>query len=340
MGLYRRHKVWWMRFTYRGKQIRKSTETSTRKLAEAILGTVLVKIQEGRYFEVSEERDRTCSELLDRYEAEEIPKKASQRANRGYIKNLRPFFGEFILADTTPKLIVAYRNKRYKTGVKPATINRELSLLKHAFNLAMREWEWCTRNPVASISFDKENNKRDRWLRKEEEPTLLSACPPWLLKIVVFALHTGMRMGEIRSLEWAEVDLFRKTVMVIRSKNGEKRTIPQNVTVLALLKAKMKVRSLQTHLVFHTGNHTIIDDHHLRRAFRTALKKAGIHGFTFHDLRHTFATRLVQAGVDLYRVKELLGHKSIITTQRYAHHYPESLRSSVDVLEECALAQI
>jgi len=101
-----------------------------------------------------------------------------------------------------------------------------------------------------------------------------------------------------------------------------------------------EVRSLQTHLVFHTGNHTMIDDHHLRRGFRAALKKAGIHGFTFHDLRHTFATRLVHAGVDLYKVKELLGHKSIVTTQRYAHHYPESLRSSVDVLEECALAQI
>ena len=340
MGLYRRNKVWWMRFTYRGKQIRKSTTTSNRKLAEAILGTVLVKIQEGRYFEVSEERERTCSELLDRYAAEEIPKKANQRAYRGYLKNLRPFFVELILADTTPKLIVAYRKKRYDTGVKPATINRELSLLKHAFNLAMREWEWCTRNPVASISFDKENNKRDRWLRKEEEAKLLPACPPWLREIVVLALHTGMRMGEIRSLEWAEVDLFRKTVTVKHSKNGEQRTIPQNETVFALLKAKMKGRSLKTHLVFHTGNHTMIDDHHLRRAFRAALKKAEIKGFTFHDLRHTFATRLVQAGIDLYRVKELLGHKSIITTQRYAHHYPESLRTSVAVLEGSALAQI
>ena len=127
---------------------------------------------------------------------------------------------------------------------------------------------------------------------------------------------------------------------VIRSKNGEQRTIPLNATVFALLKAKYKVRSIKTSLVFQTSNHTMIDDHHLRRAFRGALKKAGIHGFTFHDLRHTFATRLVHAGVDLYKVKELLGHKSIVTTQRYAHHYPESLRSSVDVLEGNALAQI
>lgn len=340
MGLYRRKQVWWMRFTYQGQQIRRSTGTSNKKLAEAIYGSVLTKIQEGRFFEVSEEQERTCSELLDRYETEEIPKKASKRSYLGYLKNLRPFFGGLVLADMSPKRIVEYRKQRYATGVKASTVNRELSLLKHAFNLGMREWEWCTKNPVASIKFDHENNRRDRWLKKEEEHRLLSACTPWLRDIVVFGLHSGMRMSEILSLEWNEVDLFRKTVTVIRSKSGEQRTIPLNATLFALLKTKYKERSIQTRLVFHTSNHTEIDPHHLRRAFRAALKKANITAFTFHDLRHSFASRLTQAGVDLYKIKELLGHKSIVTTQRYAHLYPESLRSSVGVLDGRALAQI
>lgn len=339
MGLYKRRKVWWMRLTYKGQQVRRSTGTSNQKLAEAIYGSVLAKIQEGRFFEASEERERTGAELLDRYAAEEIPKKASQRSYKGYLKNLRPFFGDYVLADITPKLIVQYRTQRYAKGVKPATVNRELALLKHAFNLGKREWEWCTKNPVASVKFDKENNRRDRWLRQEEENRLLNASSPWLRDIVVLGLHSGMRLGEILALTWDEVDLFRKTVMVIRSKNGEQRTIPLNTTVLALLKHKYTGRSIQTRLVFHTGTDTMIDQHHLRRAFRRALNQAKITGLTFHDLRHSFATRLVQAGIDLYKVKELLGHNSIVTTQRYAHHYPESLRTSVNVLDDRVLAQ-
>jgi len=142
-----------------------------------------------------------------------------------------------------------------------------------------------------------------------------------------------MRRGEILALTWKGVDLFRRTVTVFHSKNGERRTIPINQTVLSLLKEKSKVRPLKTNLVFHSGAYTRINVHNLRRAFISDLTKAGIEDFRFHDLRHTFATRLVQAGVDLYKVQRLLGHKSPTMTQRYAHHYPESLRDGVEILD-------
>ena len=119
-----------------------------------------------------------------------------------------------------------------------------------------------------------------------------------------------MRLGEILALTWAAVDLFRKTVTVFRSKNGERRTVPVNQTVMALLKAKAKVRRLNTDLVLPSRTGTLIDPNHLRRALRTATAMVGLQDFHFHDLRHTFATRLVQAGVDLYKVQRLLGHKS------------------------------
>ena len=142
-----------------------------------------------------------------------------------------------------------------------------------------------------------------------------------------------MRQDEIFSLKWSEVDLFRKTVTVIRSKNGEKRTIPMNRKVYELLKRKSKVRHIRSNYVFLSEAGTKIDDRNLRRAFYKVLNKAGIKDFRFHDLRHTFATRLVQAGVDLYKVQKLLGHKDITMTQRYSHHYPESLRDGVEVLD-------
>jgi integrase len=114
------------------------------------------------------------------------------------------------------------------------------------------------------------------------------------------------------------VDLGRRSVTIFRSRNGERRTIPVNDTVLQILKEKARVRSLETDRVFCSKISTAMESGHLRRAFRLALGKASIEDFHFHDLRHTFAMRLVQAGVDMYKVQRLLGHKSSIMTQQYA----------------------
>jgi integrase len=140
-------------------------------------------------------------------------------------------------------------------------------------------------------------------------------------------------MGEILALTWEGVDLFRRTLTIFKSKNGERRTLPLNQTVLGLLTRKYGVRSSTCNLVFHSQTQTALDPDNVRRAFRIAIGKATIVDLHFHDLRHTFATRLVQAGVDLYKVQRLLGHKSPIMTQRYAHHYPESLRDGVEILD-------
>ena len=338
MGLYRRPqgKFWWMNFMYHGRQIRRSTGTADRRLAEKVLGKVGSQIVEGRFFETLEETTRTFEELMERYLSEHAAKKSQPRHYRGYANSLTAFFGGRSLAEITPKLIVEYKNSRYAAGLKPASINRELASLKKAFNLAVREWEWCRDNPVSRVSMERENNQRDRWLSVEEETQLLQACAPWLHDLVIFALHTGMRMGEILELTWRGADVSRRTVMVFRSKNGERRTIPVNQTVLTVLKEKAKVRSLKTDVIFCSKVFTPIESGHLRRSFRLALSKAQIDDFHFHDLRHTFATRLVQAGVDLYKVQRLLGHKSPIMTQRYAHHYPESLRDGVEILDRPA----
>jgi site-specific recombinase XerD len=124
------------------------------------------------------------------------------------------------------------------------------------------------------------------------------------------------------------------TATGFRSKNNERSTIPLNETIFEMLKGKSKVRSIKTELVFQSKVHTPFSQRKIERAFQDALKKAEIEDFRFHDLRHTFATRLVQAGVDLYKVQVLLGHKTPAMTQRYAHHYPESLRDGVAVLDK------
>ncbi|MHA2031686.1 MAG: tyrosine-type recombinase/integrase [Candidatus Kariarchaeaceae archaeon] len=92
--------------------------------------------------------------------------------------------------------------------------------------------------------------------------------------------------------------------------------------------------------MFYNGTHKKIDRWKLKNNFNKAVKESGIDHFRFHDMRHTFATRLVQNGVDIYKVSKLLGHKDVSTTQRYAHHYPESLRSSVEILDSATIKTI
>jgi Site-specific recombinase XerD len=135
-------------------------------------------------------------------------------------------------------------------------------------------------------------------------------------------------------LTWDRVDdMFRRIILIKDTKNGKPRTIPLNKTALGILESKTRVISIRNKIVFHSKCGTEIDKHNLRRALVIAKVRPGIEDFTFHGLRHTFATRLAQSGVDLYKISKLLGHKDIKTTQRYAHHCPDSLRDGVDILE-------
>ena len=140
-------------------------------------------------------------------------------------------------------------------------------------------------------------------------------------------------MGEILGLTWAGVDLSRRTVMVFKSKNGERRTIPAQSDRAGTAEAQIWKPTGGNGVGVSERSADAVECEQISRSLHLALKKAKMTDFHFHDLRHTFATRMVQAGVDLYKVQRLLGHKSPIMTQRYAHHYPESLRDGVEVLD-------
>lgn len=202
----------------------------------------------------------------------------------------------------------------------------------------MKQWEWVSNNPTTKVSFRELKARTiNRWLTDEEEEALLKAVEGRLYgqlrDIVVVALNTGMSQEEILKLQWRNVDLFRKTITTMRQKTARTRTIPINNTVFELLKQRLKVKPIiGSGYVFFNGAGNMIDAAKLKRAFIAALGAAKIEDFRFHDLRHTFGTRLVQKGVDLYKVAKLLGHSDVSTTQRYAHHYPESLRDGVEML--------
>jgi integrase len=319
MGLFKRGSVWWMSFIYQGKQYRKSTETDDKVLAKRILDKVKGEIAEGKWFERLPEEERSFGEMMEKYAAEQSSKKSSEERDKSSLTHLRPFFGGHLLKDIGSRLINEYKAHRNLEGASPGTINRELALMKHAFNVALKEWEWVNQNPVLKVSMEREPPSRDRWLAFEEEKRVLASSPPWLQDIIIFAVETGCRRGEMLSLDWGSVDLLRKTAVIFRKKTGERRTIPLSEKAFEVLEAKAKlrskVRSMNQDLVFTHPEGQRVNINTLRKVFNTALRRAKIEGFRFHDLRHTFASRLAQSGVDPYAIQRLMGHKTFTTTQ-------------------------
>jgi site-specific recombinase XerD len=335
--------VWRIYIRHDGKKIQKSLKTSNKKLAKTIEAKLLAEIVEGTYYEKLIGRKKTFKDLMDEFLKVHAPKVSvsMQKSYRTSLNHLEQYFGKSNLLSITPRNISKYKMLRNDDGAAPASINRELAMLSKAFNVAVKEWEWLKDNPVSKVPREKEDNERDRWLTVDEEQSLLENSPEWLRDIVLFNLHTGLRQDELLSLTWDRVDMFRKTILIADTKNGKPRTIPLNKTALGILESKARVISIKSQIVFHSKSGTKIDKHNLRRAFVIAMGKAGIEDFTYHGLRHTFATRLAQSGDDLLRISKLLGHNDTKTTQRYAHHCPDSLRVGVEMLEvDCKMTAV
>jgi integrase len=336
MGLYKRGSVWWMSFSHNGRQFRRSTETEDRKLAIRIFDKLKGELAEGKWFEKVPVQKHTFGELMDKYlqEHSSVNKvKKSHLRDKGMAKNLLRFFKNRNLTDITSAMISDYKVKRRKDGVSPRTINYELTMMSHAFNLASLEWEWVKDNPVRRVRKDRVHNFIERWLTSEEEKRLLCVSAPWLRDIIIFAIHTGLRQSEILDLRWSQIDLVRRTMTIFEQKNRGIDTLPLNETAVSVLTERYRHRSSEFDHVFPSANNTRIDNMNLVRAFKRVMRKAEVHNFRFHDLRHTFATRLVQSGVGIYEVQRLGRWKSPSMVMRYAHHNIESLRASIEVMD-------
>jgi excisionase family DNA binding protein len=238
------------------------------------------------------------------------------------LRNLLAFFGDYQLKAITPLLVEKFKASRLDAGNSKSTVNRYLALLKIIFRLAA-DWGYGDSNPLRNVKlFSEKDTQKERYLTDAEEKTLLECSTARLRPIILFALHTGMRRGEILSLKWADVDLSRKVIRVERAKNGRTRFLPINRTLSEVLEGLRNARGRES-LVFPYQS--------VRTAFENACKKAKL-AIRFHDLRHTFATRLVEKGVDLITVQHLLGHHSVTMTQRYTHSSDDRKMSAVQLL--------
>ncbi|MBI5376324.1 MAG: site-specific integrase [Candidatus Schekmanbacteria bacterium] len=325
MSVYCRKGKWYIDFYVNGCRVRECVGSSKGEASRALAVRKSEAIQ-GKFSFHKAKRSSLFAEFAEEYLAYCRANKKCPSRDATSLKVLIPFFQGKRLCDISAFDVEKFKLFR-KKQVTGASTNRDLTCLKSLFNKAVK-WHKAEGNPVVEIKFFREDNIIEKILTPDELERLLAECNPHIKPIILTAVHSGMRLNEILSLEWQCVDMQKKTITVIQSKSGRSRKIPMNMTLTNLFSS---LKGNSNKFVFGSGDNPIKS---VRTAFESAIKRSGVPKVRFHDLRHLFATRLVAAGVDLVTVQQLLGHSTIQMTMRYAHSSADSQRRAVECLED------
>lgn len=321
-NLYRRGDVWWVRFTKDGQEIRKSTEQRTLHDARRVRDEIKHAVK-------AVGSARTFAEMVETYFEREGSAVRFSSADRYRVsaKALLPTFGAVPIHEISRGMIADFIARRRKEEVSDATIRRDLAALHVMLNSAV-SWEWLDANPVARVKTrGLKETQRTRFLTEKEWQRLSAKCEPELRAICTIAVEAGLRLGEILSLTWGDIDARRMEISVRDGKTGS-RTVPMSEACLAAIKSRGSGRGLVFWKDGPTGPEPL-KVIRVSQRFSAVAAKVNLSDVRFHDLRHTFASWKVQQGHDLYRIQRILGHKGPQMTQRYAQLRTEDLHSVV-----------
>jgi len=302
-----------------GRMKRWKTGTTNKTVAKQWEAKIKTDLLMGK---ITSERSKsvTFSQWAETYlQLEEVKSLRSYKDRVATIRyQLIPFFGRKELSDITAENIESYRTQRkLRNGKQPAlqTINNDHTMLKHMLSVAERKGLVQT-NVAKKVPMPDPQNERDRVLTNEEWERFYEGAAPHIKPILSIAYHLGMRLGEILKLTWDRVDLERGFMKLAGrdTKTGDARLVPMTPIIHGRLKELTKVRSLVTNRVFLYKGRGLGE---IKTAVKTAIKRAGLHDFRFHDLRHCAATNLRRAGVDTVTAMKIIGHKSEKMHKRY-----------------------
>jgi integrase len=318
---------WYFHRTINGVRYRKALPTArTKTEAQEAERAELASIHKGTYGSAG---SMLLSDFIDRhYLPWARTNKRSVVNDEAACKVIKRFFAKKSLGQVAPFLIERFKRERKLTPVgkkkqrerAPATVNRELEILSKIFTMA-EDNGMVASNPCRKVNKLRQDNRRTRYLIAEEEKRLMAALTgrrAYLKPIVLLAINTGMRRGEILGLEWKNVDLSRGLIYVTNTKSGKDRVIPLNQDARSALESLKRVGPR----VFNVD--------WIKVAWASALTDARIDDFRFHDLRHTAATRLADAGTDAFTIAAILGHSTIQMSARYTHATDERKRRAVE----------
>jgi integrase len=328
-GVYQRpdSQFWWCSYTdATGKRSRrKLAGAHTRTQAVKMLDAIRVQEEKARTLGVRPATEITLEVLFERYRRHQKPRIRSTTFERlgGILETLKAHLPEQAKA-ITKRTVSEYIEARAET-VKPATVAKEMSVLKHCLKLAV-EWGELNQNPAAGARLPQLPPGKTRYLTPGELKAALELAPDWLRAPMAFAACTGVRRGEMLALRWMDVDMKNRRLYLRETKNGALRILPIPESALTVLGSLPEGKA--SDLVF-TG----VDPAHLSVYTKRVFVRLGISDASFHTLRHTAASWMVQQGVDLYAVGQILGHKTPRMTQRYAHLSPDYMAGAVGKLD-------
>jgi integrase len=335
MSLYKRGKVYWSAIWVDGVRQMRSLETSNRRRAELLEQAFKDELHTKRFQLPHLKPEMTFGELYTRFLAEGEVKTYHIERSRQFL----PFFSEMSIGQISKNDIARYRKHRHQEHLlkqkeetpKPlteTTLNRDIEVIRHLLFWAADEG-FLPANPIARIRMVRERRQRRPVMPVAEEVRLLASCSDHLRPIVIAALDTGMRRGELLNQLWEHVDFDRRLISVTHSKTaeGEHRQIPLTSRVYEMLSA---ARQPSGPLFTYEGGPV----RSLKTGWAGALRRAGLPHYRFHDLRHTFNSRLVEAGVIADVRKELMGHSHGGDVHSlYTHVELPTLRDAVARLE-------
>ncbi len=349
MAVYKKKNKWYYQFMVNGERRHGVIPgVSEKKEAEKIENAIKIRVvQQQNGLIPKEEKNVTLSQLKNLYENYSKTNKKSYKHDVYSLNIIVNYFGtSAIVQKITPKKIEDFKQYlKSERNLKNSSINRYLEILSKMFNLGIDN-EIIRNNPLQKTAKLREDNHKIRFLSTEEEIRLFKAIeyehevldrytrlkkivkPYLFLKpIIITALQTGMRRGEILNLKWSNIDFTYGFIELLDTKSGKARKVPISDTLRDVLNSIEH----QSEYVFVNPktNKPYID---LKKSFHQVMKLANIKNFRFHDLRHTVATRLVENNIDLAVIQEILGHAHIETTMRYAHPVPKRKLEAIDVL--------
>lgn len=325
MTLWKRGNVWWSYVWVDGVRHMKSTGTGNRRLAERIDEQHREEANLKRHGVAQPSPNMTFAELAARFLTDGVPKPY----HHDRLKVLLPFWGEMPIGRITKNLAREYRRSRHRDKIlTDTTINRDLEALRNILFWALDEGLLLT-NPLSRMRLERERKRKRPVMSVEEEDRLLVVAVPHLRNVIIAALDAGMRRGELLTQRWEDVDFARRLLFVTHSKTpeGESREIPLTDRLFNLLWNMREDEGL----IFTFKGRSI---HSIKTAWKTALVRAGIRRFRFHDCRHSFNSRLIDAGVIREIRMALMGHSLGDDPQAtYSHVELPAKREAIRKLE-------
>jgi integrase len=316
---------WYFAWSHRGREYRRSSHSDSRAIAERKLREVMKRIGAG--YDASEDR-LTFAAMIERLKHDHLVK--GLRANDLPVRlaHLEPFFKDLRAPEITTEAVERYVAQRLREKAAPATINRELAVVRRAANL-------CELSRRPKIAMLREDNARRDFLAAADFQAVLANLPEEFRDPIAFMYGTSWRQGQVAALEWRDVDLAARTVTARAetTKTGRPHTIPLTGETLAIVERARATRRLDCPLVFHRDGKPLRlrgGTSPLRRAWAKACKDAGFAGHVLHCLRRSGVRNMIQAGVDPLTAMAQSGHRTMSMLSRYAIVAVDDLRRAME----------